>query len=645
MRVWSDRRVLPTLQAATLGMLLAASAATSQPQSAVKQVLLLQSVDRGNLTLDRFTGVFRVGLNQHAERPVNFVQVVVGPTGFVGAREPAVVDYIQSLYADHAPPDLVMTVGGPAALFARKYRKQLFPATPLLFGAMDQRYVRGAPLGENETAVAVVNDLPALIDDILRVLPETRQVFMVTGSGAIGQFMRPELETGFARFQGRVSFIWSDQMSISEIVRRIASLPPHSAIVYQTFGSDAQGGAYPSEQVVATLHARANAPMFSAQSPYFGRGVVGGSMMNIDDLGRRTADVASRILSGEPPGRLKVPPQLRGQPTYDWRELERWNIPESRLPQGSVVQFRRPSLWDEHRVTVLLVVVALMLQSLLIARLVYERRARQRAEVESQRNLVLAADANRRDTMSALATSIGHELGQPLAAIVNNAQALQRMVATNRAPPGATEEILGEIRAEAVLAAQVIDRHRAMLRSHQLQKQPIDLNVVIHESLSLVGHEMRTQRIEATIDLSPSPCVIDGDQVLLQQVLVNLLRNAIDALAESPPASRSITIRSVVRADDVEMSVRDTGAGLPAEIIGKLFTPFVTTKSHGLGIGLTIAQRIVEAHAGTIVAHNNVDGGATFSVTLPRSVTPASSQSGRTRTSHTEDTASAAHDT
>ncbi|HKH29200.1 MAG TPA: hypothetical protein VKA61_12820, partial [Sphingomicrobium sp.] len=324
MRVWSDRRVLPTLQAATLGMLLAASAATSQPQSAVKQVLLLQSVDRGNLTLDRFTGVFRVGLNQHAERPVNFVQVVVGPTGFVGAREPAVVDYIQSLYADHAPPDLVMTVGGPAALFARKYRKQLFPATPLLFGAMDQRYVRGAPLGENETAVAVVNDLPALIDDILRVLPETRQVFMVTGSGAIGQFMRPELETGFARFQGRVSFIWSDQMSISEILRRIASLPPHSAIVYQTFGSDAQGGAYPSEQVVATLHARANAPMFSAQSPYRGRGVVGGSMMNIDDLGRRTADVASRILNGEPPGRLRLPPQSRGQPIYDWRELERW---------------------------------------------------------------------------------------------------------------------------------------------------------------------------------------------------------------------------------------------------------------------------------------------------------------------------------
>ena len=221
--MWPDRRVLRTLQAATLGMLLAVSAATSQPQSTVKQVLLLQSLDRGNLTLDRFTGVFRVVLDQRAGKPVNVVQVVVGRTGFVGAPEAAIVDYIRSLYADRAPPDLVMTVGGPAALFARRNRQRLFPDTPLLFGAMDQRYLRGAPLGENETAVAVVNDLPALIDDILRVLPETRQVFMVTGSGAIGRFMRPELDSGFARFQGRVSFIWSDQMSIAEILRRIAA--------------------------------------------------------------------------------------------------------------------------------------------------------------------------------------------------------------------------------------------------------------------------------------------------------------------------------------------------------------------------------------------------------------------------------------
>ena len=162
-----------------------------------------------------------------------------------------------------------------------------------------------------------------------------------------------------------------------------------------------------------------------------------------------------------------------------------------------------------------------------------------------------------------------------------------------------------------------------MLRSHQLQKKPIDLHPVIEESLALVAHDMSMRQVQAALDLSSTPCVIDGDQVLLQQVLINLLRNAVDALAEAPPARRHITIRSAVKSDDVEVSVSDTGSGLPAEIIGTLFTPFVTTKSHGVGIGLTIAQRIVAAHGGTIAAHENQNGGATFTVTLPRSATPA----------------------
>jgi len=311
---------------------------------------------------------------------------------------------------------------------------------------------------------------------------------------------------------------------------------------------------------------------------------------------------------------------VAGPPIFDWRELWRWGIPESRLPPGSVVQFRPPSLWAEHKATVLTAVGAIVLQSFLIALLLFESRARQHAEIESRRNLALAADANRRETISALTASIGHELGQPLSAIMNNAKTLQIMVAANRPAPDATAEILADIKTEVVLATQIIERHRTMLRSHQLDKTPIDLHAVIDETLALVAHDMRARQIETTLDLSSTPCVIDGDHVLLQQVLVNLVRNAMDALAEAPPASRRITIRSAVTAADIEVSVRDTGTGLPAEIIGTLFTPFITTKSLGLGIGLTIAQRIVDAHAGTITAHENANGGATFTVTLPRRV-------------------------
>ena len=176
---------------------------------------------------------------------------------------------------------------------------------------------------------------------------------MVMGSGLLGKFWRRELDEEFKRFHDRLTFVWSEELSLPEILRHCASLPRHSAIFYLTFGTDAQGGAYADERVLADLHATANAPLFGMQSVYFGSGVVGGTMMSIDDLARNTADVAIRLLNGAPPRSISVPPQRPGQPIFDWRELQRWGIPESRLPAGSVVRYRAPSLWQEYRVTVL----------------------------------------------------------------------------------------------------------------------------------------------------------------------------------------------------------------------------------------------------------------------------------------------------
>jgi len=327
-------------------------------------------------------------------------------------------------------------------------------------------------------------------------------------------------------------------------------------------------------------------------------------------------------LNGESPGSVRAPPHVPGQPIFDWRELQRWGIAESRLPAGSVVRYRSPSLWQEYRYTILGAIGALAIQALLIVGLLYQRRARQRAELDSRRNLALAADANRRQTMSALTNAIAHELGQPLSSMIHNAHALQKMIATDRATPETIGEILSDIRSEGIQATQIIDRHRTMLRSHQLDKKPIDLHEVISESLALVAHDMRARQIQPIVNLSSNPCIIRGDQVLLGQVLVNLVMNAMDAMAETPPVRRRLTIRTEVRAADVEVTVRDTGTGLPADINGKLFAPFVTTKTNGLGIGLTIARTIVHAHEGTIDARNNPEGGATFIVTLRRSDTP-----------------------
>ena len=603
---------------ALLASLFVMSATSSEAQAPVRQVLVLQSFDRGNLVNDYFTGNFRVDLDQRAGRPVNVVQVVVGPTGFVGAPEQAIVDYIRATFADRPQPDLIVTIAGPAAVFARNYRRQLFPDTPLLFAAVDRRFLRDAPLGGNETAVAVAIDFPGLVDDILQLLPKTKQVFMVMGSGLVGQFWRRELEAEFKVFQERLTFVWSTDLALPEILRRCASLPPDSAIFWISFGTDAQGGAYADERVLADLHATANAPVFGLLSPLVGHGIVGARLLSIADLSRSTAEVATRILNAALTTSIGEPRQPSREPIFDWRELQRWGIPESRLPAGSVVRYRVPSLWQAYRRTVLIVTGALIVQSLLIVGLLYQRRARQRAETESRRNLALAADAIRRQTMSALTSSITHELGQPLSAMIHNAEALEAMIGANRATPDVIGEIASDIRSQGVQATQIIERHRTMLRSHQLDKKPIDLRAVINDALALVAHEMHTRRIELAVNLSAAPVVISGDHVLLQQVLVNLVMNAMDAVAEMPPGRRRVTISTDVRETDVALAVRDTGTGLPAHLDGKLFAPFVTTKANGIGIGLTIVRTIVDAHGGALEARNNPEGGATFTVTLHR---------------------------
>jgi len=603
------------------GLLLGATPSDAQP--AVRQVLLLQSFDRGNVSIDHFTGNFRVELDQRAERPVNVVQVIVVPTGSEAAPEQAVVDYIRAIFVDRPKPDLIVTVAGPAAVFAHKYRQQLFPDAPLLFASLDQRYLKDAPLGNNETAVVVDNDFPRAIEGVLQLLPQTRQVFIVAGSGLQGRFWRRQLEDQFnTRFHDRLTFVWLDDLSLQELLRRVASLPANSAIFHLTFGADASGAAYADERVLADLHAAANAPLFASHSVFLGTGAVGGSLLSIEGLSRETADVAVRLLNGAAPKSLNVPVRRPAQPAFDWRELQRWGIPESRLPPGSVVRYRTPSLWSAYKGTILSAVGVLAVQSLLIVGLLYQRRARHKAETESRRNLMLAADASRRQTMSALTSSIAHELGQPLTSMISNAQAGRMMITANQATPDTVCEILSDIESEGVQATQIIDRHRTMLQGHQLDTKALDLHDVIHESLALVAHDMRTRQVEATVNLSSHACIITGDQVLLQQVLVNLMMNAMDAMAETPPARRRVTISTEARGDAVDVSVRDAGTGLPAQIDGTLFTPFVTTKPQGLGIGLTITRTIVDTHGGTIDAHNNPDGGATFTVTLRRVEAP-----------------------
>ena len=746
------RPLCKRFQCAAVAGLLVLAAASSEAQPAVQHVLLLQSFDRGNMTDDYLTGNFRVDLGRRIGHPVNVVQIVVGPTGFVGAPEQATVDYIRSAFADRPKPDLIVTLAGPAAAFARKYRAQLFPEVPLLFASVNQQYLSDAPLGENETAVAVVSDFPGVIDQILQLLPQTKQVFVVLGSGQSGTFWGRELQMKFTRFQDRLTFIWSGGLSLTEILRQCASLPRDSAILYLSLGTDGRGGAYADARVLADLHAAANAPIFGLHSVMLGTGIVGGKLVDIDEVTRNTADSAIRILAGATPRSVTVPPQVPGDPVFDWRELQRWDIPESRLPAGSVVRYRDPTLWREYRFTVLSAVGALAIQSLLIIGLLSHRRARRRAEVESRRSeaesreseerLLLAAEAahlgiwvrdfsrndiwatdswralfgfaksepldlnhfldrlhpddremvqrtlatavegdgryemeyrvvlpggqirwitsrgrvqfdgagtpilergvsldvtERRKTereaqllrqevahvgrvsmMGQLSAALAHEINQPLGAILRNAEAAQLFMQSASPDLDEIRASLAAIIKNDQRAGAVIDRMRALLKRHELEVIRLDVGDVIGDVVTLARADAVSRHVKLDADIVGDLPPVRGDRVHLQQVLLNLVLNGMDAVNGTNQEERRVTVTARQGAAPmVEVSVGDTGPGIPAEILASVFDPFFSTKPNGMGMGLPISRTIVEAHGGQLWAETNHGGGATFRFTLP----------------------------
>lgn len=241
-----------------------------------------------------------------------------------------------------------------------------------------------------------------------------------------------------------------------------------------------------------------------------------------------------------------------------------------------------------------------------------------RAEAELLRQRAELAHVSRVSTMGELAASVAHELNQPLGAILANAEAAELFLQHN--PPALSElrATLADIRKDDERASEVIRRMRALLRKHELDLQPIEINSLVEEVLQLVSGEAALRQVVLAADLQPFRPKISGDRVHLQQVLLNLILNGMDAMNGQPTGRRQISVRSRVDDDGlVELAVEDSGHGIEPDKMPRLFEPFYTTKPNGMGMGLSIARTIIKAHNGRIWAENNPAGGSIFRIMLP----------------------------
>ncbi|HLN88276.1 MAG TPA: ABC transporter substrate binding protein, partial [Candidatus Limnocylindrales bacterium] len=562
---------------------------------------------------------------------------------------------LRDKYTDD-PPDLIMLTYVGNLGVAEKLLEELFPKTPVVAAGLTEEEIPTTRAGSRLSGLAQRSDPRGTIQLLRRLQPDIQRVVLVGGTAEVDHQVMSRTRQALRSLGEPLEVEVWDTRSLPEILGAVTSLSPQEAILFTRMFRDGAGRATISTNVAQSVARVSNAPVYVMSDPMIGTGAVGGSVAEIPSLGRRAGEIAHRILSGADPKSLPLEILSQGVPIFDWRALQRWGIPESRLPENSVVRFRPVSIWEQYRWYIIAVLTVVALQAVMIAGLMLQRARRRHAETELRESRELMeiatsagevglwvrdlkngnlwanerlrsmfgfgpkdplrledllarvraddrsrivstveraqdtnspfetefraiwpdanerwfvakgqaaghpngpaarrmgvmmditgrketesaerrhrdelAHATRRATLGELTSSIAHELNQPLGAILSNAEAAEMLLKSE--PPALDEvrEILADIRADDRRASDVILGMRRLLRKQDIERAPLQINEAIREVLKLLNTDAAHRKVTVKFEPTENLPLVDGDRVQLQQVILNLVLNAMEA--------------------------------------------------------------------------------------------------------------------
>jgi signal transduction histidine kinase len=628
-------RLRTALRASVLAGVAALCLGFAPAAHAVKHVLLLFPYEDAlgtNAPLRSGMSEVLHGAGERVELYSEFLDATRFPTP---DDERHMVEFLQRKYAANRI-DLVVTIGQPAYVFLQRYRDTLFPEQPWVLAGIRDKTLVNDEVPPNAVAVLSHFDSAGALDLALTLQPNAREAIFLTGASALDQRWIVAAHDQLPGFENRVRISYMTGEPIARLLERLAALPSDTIVIYQVISRDGDDEHFISEELVEPISQASSAPVYGVFETYLGRGIVGGRMESWTTIGGDVGRAVLNLLAGDPqPVR-----SYTAEPTFvvDWRQLRRWGLDEGKLPAGTTVLYREPSAWDQYKSLVFIVTALVAVQALLIAvwllrlRKLRAERALKLAEAEAHQQREKVTHLARVAILGQMSGALAHELNQPLTAILTNAQAGQQLLARGRRDSDEIERILADIVADDRRAGEVIARLRAMLRKGGTRLEPLDIGMLLTEVLALARGQLSAQQVAVRTHLTPSLPHVLGDRVQLQQVLLNLLLNASEAMCTNGKDNRRVTVSTKMNAQGcVIIKITDNGPGLDAAIRDRLFEPFVTTKENGLGLGLSICQSIMATHNGQISAAKNPEGGATFTVTLPGVMRPASFETSHAR--------------
>jgi signal transduction histidine kinase len=511
--------------------------------------------------------------------------------------------------------NVIVTLGTDALKFISRVRADISPAAPIVFAIVGDAPIARSVVPPNATGTIELRNFHNLIDSARVLVPHLARIVLV-GEPLDRQPYRHNYQQGLQQVVKDLKVIGLTGLPLVEVQARTAALPDDAAIIYIPIYTDKSGIIHNPAEALRAIANAANRPIVVDSETFIGIGGAGGFIPSAEDLGRETARKVVRVLNGEIASGIPIESKDFTKPIFDSRQLNRWHVSETTLPAGSEVRFRELNAWERYRWQILATALLITLQGLVIAWLLYERHGRHIAERESRQHLLEVTKMDRAMIASAMSASIAHELSQPLGAILSNTEAAEILLSANPLDLDQLKEICADIRSDDHRAVEIIKHLRLLLKQTELDLRNISLNKVANDFLELLKPQAAEQGVALEVEPIPANLSVRADPVHLQQVLLNLAMNAIDAMQEMPAGERTLRLQVWRQNSEATVSIADTGPGIPEEKLKSIFDPFFTTKQQGTGLGLSICRTIISTYGGAIWAENGIQGGAIFHFTL-----------------------------
>jgi signal transduction histidine kinase len=587
-------------------------------QQSPRRVLLLYPYDNAHPSTVSAANGIRKRLTENSPSKIDiytdFLDLARFPSETDGLRS---ARYLSEKYAGKRL-DLIMPLNSEAERFLLKYRDIIAPNVPVVFCCVRPEIATAADRPGNVTGVYSEFDANKTIALAQQLQPDARNLIIVSGSSEIDRGWLASLRTGIEPYERRYNTEYWIGVPYETLLERASHLSRDTIVIFVTVYDDSTGRPFVPAFVVEALAAVASAPVYGPSDTFLGRGIVGGHMSSFESMGADAADIALHVLAGQDPATVAPKSSENRKFQVDARQLLRWKLSEKNLPKGTVVSFKQPTLWEEYRDLVLAATFVILLQAILITALLIQIVRRRRAETASRVALSDLARVSRLTTIGEMTASIAHEINQPLGAIVTNGEAGLRWLANATPDLGEARAALARIVSNGHRASDVINRIRAMLKKDVETKVLLDFNDLVGEVLVFVRGEIEDHKIVLRTEFNENLPKVFVDRIQLQQVVLNLLLNGIDAMASVGDRERLLKLRSEQDGSStVMLTVQDTGNGIDTKIRERIFEAFFSTKSHGMGMGLSICRSIIASHGGRLLVSAGYPHGAVFQVELP----------------------------